>query len=168
MEEATQIIRMHSRFTIAILEDNRAREQAMKTAVDTALPDAVCFFFDSAHAMIEWLRDWLGFSAASPPAMISLDHDLDFLPGPDGQRVDPGDGRDVVKFLAMRKPFCPVIVHTSNGLGAASMVCNLEEAGWKVTRVQPENDVGWVKLHWAVCAVRLVYEWEKLHSKVSP
>jgi hypothetical protein len=149
--------------TIAVLEDNLDRQNAMKAAVAHALPQATCIFFNSAHAMIDWLSDRLDRASMSPPSIISLDHDLDFLPGSDGRQIDPGDGRDVARFLATRQPCCPVTVHTSNSLGASSMMGNLQDSDWQVTRVYPESDVGWVKSHWVVCLSRLAYEWEELH-----
>lgn len=129
--------------TIAILEDNEPRTQAMRTAIADALPGTDMVFFNSANAIIEWLGWNLGSLS-----LISLDHDLDFLPGPDGRLIDPGDGRDVARFLATQKPCCPVIVHTSNSMAASSMMFALQDAGWNAKRVLPDSDLGWVKSRW--------------------
>ena len=163
IEDMSTTMRMRSDFKIAILEDNLDRQQMMKSALDEVLPQAVYFFFDSAHTMIEQTREWLDAPPLRPPDLISLDHDLELLLGPDGRQIDPGDGRMVAEFLASREPFCPIIVHTSNSAGASSMACRLEEAGWQVTRVYPESDLGWVKSNWITSASRLVYEWQ--HSQ---
>ena len=135
---------------IAILEDNEARTQAMRAAIADALPDATCVFFNSAHAIIEWFA--VNLDSVS---LISLDHDLDFLPGPE-KLIDPGDGRDVAQFLATQKPCCPVIVHTSNNEGAFSMMFTLQDAGWRAERVLPENDLEWVKSRWIETVARLI------------
>jgi hypothetical protein len=121
----------------------------------------------SASAMIEWLRDWLGSPYVSPPALISLRHDLESPLGPDEQSLHPGDGGDVARFLATQKPFCHVIVHTSNGPAGSSMMCCLQDAGWQATRMCPENSLEWVKSHWVGCAFRLIYEWDEQHPKTA-
>jgi hypothetical protein len=97
--------------------------------------------------------------------LISLDHDLESLPGPDGQSLDPGDGRDVVRFLATQQPFCHVIVHTSNSPAGSSMVCSLQDAGWQATRVYPQHDLEWVQSDWVDTALRLIYEWDEQHPR---
>ena len=150
--------------TIAILEDNQDRRHAMQAALDAALPKAQYCFFESARGMIEWFRDRPVSGDGRQPALISLDHDLEFLPGPEGRLIDPGDGRDVARFLATFTPFCHVIVHTSNVPAGTSMTCTLEDAGWQVTRIYPESDVAWVKSRWVENAYRLIREWEQTHS----
>jgi hypothetical protein len=150
--------------TIAILEDDHERQQAMRAAVDEELRDGVCFFFASARQMIEWLCDWLSSKAVSPPALISLRCDLEFLPGPDGKGVDPGDERDVARYLATLTPFCPIIIHTRDNLAATSMTCTLQDAGWDVARVHPEADSGWIRSRWIKLAYRLAWEWREKHA----
>lgn len=147
--------------SIVILEDNLGRQKAMQTEIDELLPDAVFFFFNSARAMIEWLEYWLFPPHVGPPALISLDHDLEVFIEPDGQLLDPGDGRDVATYLATRTPFCPVIVHTSNSDAAISMMCTLQEAGWEASKIRPENDLAWVHTEWAPTAYRLIWEWDE-------
>ena len=136
---------------IAILEDSAERQQAMQAALADALPDATCVFFDSAHAIIKWLKTNLG-----SVSLISLDHDLDFLTGPEGKLIDPGDGRDVARTLAAQKPCCPVIVHTSNSVAASSMMFTLQDAGWQAERVLPEADLTWVEDRWKPTVLRLL------------
>jgi hypothetical protein len=127
----------------------------MISALDETIPQAVYHFFDSAHAMVAWLEDSISSPHGSAPALISLDHDLELLKTEDGS-VDPGDGRDVAQFLSTVKPFCPVIVHTSNSTAAISMTSTLQDAGWNVSRVYPENDLEWIKTAWIHSAFRQI------------
>lgn len=139
--------------TIAILEDNELRVQAMRAGMADSLPDTPFVFFNSAHAIIEWLEGNLELVS-----LISLDHDLEFLLGPDGQLIDPGDGRDVARFLATQKPCCRLIVHTSNAMAGSSMMLTLQDAGWQVERVLPEGDLAWVSQRWMPAVLRLLGE----------
>ena len=66
----------------------------------------------------------------------------------DGQRFEPGIGREVADFLAQHAPVCPVIIHSSNGPAAQGMQFCLERAGWSVTRVYPLDDLAWVERGW--------------------
>jgi len=136
---------------VAILEDNAERQQAMRSAIANALPDATCIFFKSAHAIIEWLKTNL-----DSVSLMSLDHDLEFLPGSEGLLIDPGDGRDVAQSLAPRKPCCTVIVHTSNSMAASSMMFTLQDAGWQVERVLPRSDLAWIDWGWKATVLPLV------------
>jgi DNA-binding NtrC family response regulator len=77
-------------------------------------------------------------------ALISLEHDLDH-----------GCGLDVAKFLAERKPVCPVIVHTSNTDRSFSMYNELRFASWMVDRVGPIGE-RWVDKYWATKARELM------------
>jgi len=79
---------------------------------------------------------------------ISLDHDLELKPGPEGRCIDPGTGREVADFLAGREPVCPVIIHTTNSQAAAGMVMVLREARWKTRRVLPFDDLSWIEADW--------------------
>ena len=115
----------------------------MHQCVMTHEADSNCHFFDSARHLIEWLEAHL-----TEVDLMSLDHDLHMLSGTDGRLVDPGDGRDVAAWLAVRKPTCPVIVHTSNGPAASAMRFTLESAGWHVSRVIPDADLAWVEAEW--------------------
>ena len=128
---------------IAILEDDPGRAKAMLRAIATRLPFLKAVVLDNAPDTI----DWLARNIASV-AVLCLDHDL----GPDrernGLRFDPGTGRDVVDYLATQKLSCPVVIHSSNSVGASGMVCALTDAGWSCARVIPCDDLSWVGSTW--------------------
>ena len=134
---------------IAVLEDDGGRTSAMKEALASSLPAAEMVFFDNAPDMIDWLAGNL-----STVHLLCLDHDLGPNRDRDGERFDPGIGRDVVDFLVTQAPSCPVIIHSSNSNGANGMLTALEEAGWRAERVVPYNDLAWVGERWneRVCA----------------
>jgi hypothetical protein len=77
-------------------------------------------------------------------ALISLDHDLNPLPG---ATVDPGTGVDVARFLGDFIPVCPVLIHSSNTDRVYSMHNELRFAGWMVDRVGPLG-TDWIETSW--------------------
>jgi len=124
--------------TIAILEDDTGRTSAMRELLDAHLSQFEHRFFISADAMIEWLAIHLDHLL-----IISLDHDLE----PIGQ-ANPGTGRIVADYLAMKKPRCPVIIHSTNRHAVVGMKQTLEDAEWLVTTVMPYEDLQWVGEAW--------------------
>lgn len=127
---------------IAVLEDDPGRTAAMKDVLAT-LPATDVVFFDNAPDMIDWLN-----SNLSKVCLLCLDHDLGPNRDRDGERFDPGIGRDVVDYLITQAPACSVIIHSSNSMGASGMQTALEEAGWSAERVVPFNDLAWVTERW--------------------
>ena len=93
--------------------------------------------------MLAWLRDHL-----ERAPIIALDHDLGPSRLRDGERFEPGIGRDVADYLATRAPVCPVVIHSSNSPAADGMQFCLEAAGWTVTRVYPCDDLAWIERDW--------------------
>ena len=77
--------------------------------------------------------------------VISLDHDLNRLPG---DAADPGRGYDVATLLAELIPCCPVVIHTSNGERGTWMEGELSRGGWEYDRVYPYDD-DWIETQWA-------------------
>ena len=136
---------------IAILEDDGPREQAFRRVLNELGQEQIVEVFLVAPDMIAWLEDHLGECA-----LISLDHDLGPTFERDGERIDPGDGRDVTNWLGERPPACPVIVHTSNPLYGPSMEVSLQIAGWEVERVIPIGDLEWVDSAWRSAVERCV------------
>lgn len=128
---------------IVILEDNSDRQVVMRACLAAQFARYEARFFDNPTEMIRFLREHL-----SNTLVISLDHDLDLLPGPDGRCIDPGTGREVADFLAKNEPTCPVIIHTTNGTAAVGMEAVLREAGWKTRRVVPFDDMHWIETAW--------------------
>ena len=88
--------------------------------------------------------------------LIGLDHDLELIPSPTGQWIDPGTGRDVANFLATKQPICPVIIQTTNSDAAAGMEMVLRGAGWQTHRVIPFNDLEWIGDDWFRTVRRLI------------
>jgi hypothetical protein len=125
----------------------------MLRGLSDSLPEAEVVHFDSAPAIVSWLRGNL-----HRVTVLSLDHDLGPLREIDGEAFDPGTGRDVTDFLAESPACCPVVVHTSNSHGAASMLTTLELAGWIGHRIVPVNDLAWIKERWLPLLTRLVRE----------
>ncbi len=80
----------------------------------------------------------------STAALISLDHDLNPLPG---VTTDPGTGLDVTRFLGDFLPVCPVLIHSSNTERVWSMHNELRFAGWIVDQVGPLG-TDWIETSW--------------------
>ena len=128
---------------IAILEDDEQRTVAMMQALENLSPDSRIVFFDNAPDMISWINENI-----PSVRLFCLDHDL----GPDrvrkGKKFDPGVGRDVVDILCTKPASCPILIHSSNPVGAEGMQFALEYAGWSVVRAYPFEDLTWIQAHW--------------------
>jgi hypothetical protein len=124
---------------LLLLEDNAERIErfaAVLRALEPPLPFQV---WRNAWHMI---RDMEVFLAQAH--VLSLDHDLD---PEEGDESDPGTGWDVTRYLAARKPACPVIIHTSNGERATWMEGEFERGGWIYQRVPPLGE-DWIEHDW--------------------
>jgi hypothetical protein len=132
-----------SRRTIAILDDEIDRIDAMTRLLSERFSSARVVTFDNAPAMVDWLAGDL-----SSCALICLDHDLGPNRRIDGEAFDPGIGRDVVDWLANQSPTCPVLIHTTNTIAAPGMMAALEDAGWQCARVSPYGDLLWIREMW--------------------
>ncbi len=133
------------RRTILILEDDEDRVRGFQSAVAS---------LGREFRLRTW-RDAPTMIAESPPCfaeacLISLDHDLQALPGGN----DPGRGLEVAEFLSLRLPVCPVILHTSNFDGRMAMHNKLRAAGWTVATVPP-REAHWIQASWLPIARRL-------------
>jgi CheY-like chemotaxis protein len=128
---------------IVILEDNSDRQAVMRACLGDHFSQYEARFFDNSKEMIRFLGEHL-----SETLVISLDHDLDLQPGPDGRCIDPGTGREVADFLVKNEPTCPVIIHTTNAVAGVGMKTVLREAGWKTRRVVPFDDMRWIETDW--------------------
>lgn len=135
--------------TILILEDNDERIAAFEKTVAE---------LGGGFELKDW-RDAPSMIAECEPffpttALISLDHDLNPMPG---AKVDPGTGVDVARFLGDFMPVCPVLIHSSNTDRVYSMHNELRFAGWMVDRVGPLG-TDWVETSWLRSARRLLAE----------
>jgi hypothetical protein len=108
---------------IVILEDNAERQVEMRRCLADRFQQFDIRFFAVTAEMLAYLRGHLEESL-----VISLDHDLDLLPGENGKWIDPGTGREVSDYLATCSPICPIIIHTTNAPAAAGMEFVLQEA----------------------------------------
>jgi CheY-like chemotaxis protein len=151
IEIVLRIIGFVMALKIVILEDNKDRQTVMRACLADRFYTFDAHFFDEAGEAIRFLDANL-----ADTVVISLDHDLDLKPGPDGSSVDPGTGRQVADFLAGREPVCPVIVHTTNSLAGDTMVTVLNDAGWKTRRVVPFDDTHWIETAWFFAMRRAV------------
>jgi len=125
--------------TILILEDNDERIAAFQKMV-AALDDGFELkVWRDAPSMVAECEAF--FPTA---ALISLDHDLNLMPG---TIADPGTGFDVARFLAECRPACPVIIHSTNADRAHSMHNELRFADWISERVGPIG-TDWIETMW--------------------
>ena len=129
--------------TIAILDDESDRLDAMTPVLQRKYPRHKVVTFDNAPDMNAWFASHLDSCA-----LICLDHDLGPNRSRDGRVFDPGIGRDVADYLASREPVCPVIIHTTNTVARPGMILALEDAAWSVSFVSPYDDVLWIREVW--------------------
>jgi hypothetical protein len=86
------------------------------------------------------------------PDLICLDHDL----MPDSENdPDPGDGRDVSRFLNTCFAASPVLIHSTNSAAADSMMFSMREHGWFVDRISPIGE-DWIESYWFPSALDMV------------
>jgi hypothetical protein len=123
-----------------ILEDDPERTRAMQAAAAAALAGwEVCVAASVAEVVNACQARWAAIR------LMSLDHDL--APDPLHPETDPGDGRDFAVWLAAMPPAFPVVLHSSNGAGAAAMTETLAHAGWRTIRVVPAG-TDWIQRDW--------------------
>ncbi len=135
--------------TILILEDNEERISAFQKTIAAMDGGFELKVWCDAPSMIAECEAF--FPTA---ALISLDHDLNPLPG---ATADPGTGVDVARFLGDFLPVCPVLIHSSNTDRVYSMHHELRFAGWMVDRVGPLG-TDWIETSWLRTARHLLGE----------
>lgn len=132
---------------VLMLEDDRDRIVRFNAILDQHDGDAeitICRTapdFVDAHAKLQ-----------TAPSLIALDHDL-FTDHEDDP--NPGDGRDVARYLAKCEPNCPVLIHSTNAPAADSMLFTLRNAGWTVDRIAPLGD-DWIEAYWYPVALDMI------------
>src|SRR5688500_5598651 len=128
---------------IVILEDNQERQAAMKSCLSDRFSQHETVFFDNAEGM----RSFLATNLKST-MLIGLDHDLELKLQLNGKPLDPGTGREVVDFLALQSPVCPIVIHTTNSAAGDGMEFLLRDSQWPVHRVHPHADLEWIPTIW--------------------
>src|SRR5688572_23824203 len=108
---------------IAILEDDRDRQEAMRRCLGDRFFTYDLQFFERSVAMVEYLKAHL-----SEVVCVCLDHDLELIPDGNGGLADCGTGREVADFLAVHPPSCPVVIHTTNADAGLGMEMALKDA----------------------------------------
>nr|WP_306796855.1 cyclic-phosphate processing receiver domain-containing protein [Rhodopirellula sp. JC740] len=124
-----------------MLEDDRDRIARFDAVLRLHHDDASLLVERTAPAFI---NAYLGLRFTCKPDLIALDHDL-FVDSPNDP--EPGDGRDVARFLADSDPICPVLIHSTNASAADSMLYTLLDAGWIADRISPLGD-DWIEQYW--------------------
>lgn len=125
-------------YSIAILEDDSRRTEAMRAWLDDRFYMYEHRYFRRADEMIDWLTQNL-----EQTLVVSLDHDLE----PERDE-NPGTGRIVADYLAMKTPRFPIVLHSTNRNAVQGMKQILEDAGWSVDTVSPYGDLDWVDEVW--------------------
>lgn len=128
---------------IVILEDNQERREEMERLLKKRCHFASYRFFEISSECIAHLEVEL-----PDTDLICLDHDLEMIDSGDGTCRDPGTGREVADFLALRPPVCPVVIHSTNSHAVMGMKAVLEEAGWVTHTVSPWGDLEWIRREW--------------------
>ena len=134
---------------VLILEDKPERQAEFERLAPMLGEQFEVRIWDDANRMREECEPFLPNAA-----LISLEHDLDPKPG---ACLDPGTGLDMAKFLAEKKPVCPVIVHTMNTDRCFSILNELRFADWRVDRVGPIGE-RWIEKYWARKAKEMLVE----------
>ena len=130
-----------------MLEDDLHRIERFSRVLAQRTPTVT---LDVSRTAPDFQASFLALNAT--PILIALDHDL-FTDSPDDP--DPGDGRDVARFLASRTPIAPVLIHSTNAEAADSMLFTLGEAGWTVDRIAPLGS-DWIEAYWYPYATEMM------------
>ncbi|MCT7974277.1 cyclic-phosphate processing receiver domain-containing protein [Laspinema olomoucense] len=138
-----QFNRLSRAKSIVILDNNKKRIDLMRHHLEQMFPDEYVLFFDNAPELLSWLKVHL-----HKCLLISLDYNL----GPAWTRqeatFEPGNGREVVDYLATQPPLCPLIFHTSNKEAEIGMEMELIDTHWIFERVTASPDLKWIEKAW--------------------
>ncbi len=126
---------------ILILEDNKERRASFERAARELGGGIEVKIWDDPAQMQKECEKYFPYAA-----LISLEHDLSH---------DRADGLEIAKFLAEKRPVCPVLIHTANSDRCFSMMNELRFADWVVDRVPPVGD-SWINRKWAPKAKELI------------
>ena len=132
---------------LLMLEDDRDRIERFNAVIARHHPDAI---LKVARTASDFKTEFWSLTDASD--LICLDHDL-FPDTPDDP--DPGDGRDVSKFLITQMVRFPALIHSTNARAADSMMFTMRDAGWTVDRIAPIGD-DWIESYWYPVALEMI------------
>ena len=121
-----------------MLEDSGERLERFAAVLAEIAPGVAWMHWRDARRMMRECGAYLGACR-----LICLDHDLEAAPG----EGDPGDGLEVARFLAARRPACPILIHSSNGDGATRMLGEFELAGCRAHTILPLG-AEWIERYW--------------------
>jgi hypothetical protein len=135
---------------ILILDDNKERRASFERAARELGAGFEVRIWDCPVQMAKECEKYFPYAA-----LISLEHDL--------LNTDH-TGLDMAKFLADKRPVCPVIVHTANSERCFSMINELRFADWVVDRVAPVG-AEWIDRRWAPKAKQFI---DGIYSQPQP
>ena len=125
--------------TILVLEDDAQRIERFRACLVALSPPPEVLIWRDARRMVRECGAYL-----DKCGLICLDHDL----VPENQSSpDPGDGLEVARFLAPRRPACPILIHSSNGDRAQQMVGEFQLYSCDVSTILPLG-ADWVEGYW--------------------
>ena len=130
-----------------MLEDDHDRIRRFTSIIATHHPEAE---IQNSRTAPEFIAAYKRLS--TDPDLICLDHDL-FTDSPDDP--DPGDGRDVSRFLTTQTPICPALIHSTNSVAADSMLYSMRDAGWTIKRMSPIVE-DWIEEYWYPVAIEVI------------
>ncbi len=140
------------------MEDNEDRIRAFEKAIAAIDGNLELKVWRNAPAMLAECEAFL-----NDAGLISLDHDLNPLPG---ETADPGDGMVVARFFSQFPQMCPIILHSSNYERMWSMHNELHFAGWEIERVGPIGD-DWIWNFWLPKAKELLTATNKYSGRIN-
>ncbi|HEY9835822.1 MAG TPA: cyclic-phosphate processing receiver domain-containing protein [Vampirovibrionales bacterium] len=138
-----QFNRLSRAKSIVILENSKKRIERMRHHLEQKFPEEYVLFFDNAPELLSWLKCHL-----NKCLLISLDYNLGPSYTLQEKVFDPGNGREIVNYLATQQPQCPLIFHTSNKEAEIGMEMELIETPWIFERVTVTPDLKWIEKNW--------------------
>lgn len=132
---------------LLLLEDDGDRLARFEATWQRIAPNQPIKFWRDAHVMMREAGPWLRSAT-----LISLDHDLEPLPG----EPDPGDGVMVAKWLVEQTYTVPIIIHSSNSERVRWMMSEFDLANRRHWRAVPFSD-DWIEEHWRQVALEALH-----------
>lgn len=132
---------------LLLLEDDYDRLARFEATWQKISPDQPIKFWRDAHVMMREAGAWLPSAT-----LISLDHDLEPLPGD----PDPGDGVMVAKWLVEQTHVVPIVIHSSNSDRVRWMIGEFDLANRRHWRAVPFGD-NWIEEHWRQVALEALH-----------